>query len=492
MKSRPAAVLALFLALLGPAAASLAGEGIPSRPEQLRFDPLQVDPADPASLRHLLAGEIPVYVAEDRALPLVDVTVLLRAGAFLDPPGKDGLSNLTSALVRHGGTDGRRPEEVDEKAQSLAARIESSAGDVYVALSLNCLSSRLDEGLDLLFEMLVRPAFQAGALEVEKRDALAAMATRNDDANQILDREWVWLLYGRDHVVARHWTAAGISSISREDLVGFHSRFWTPANMIVSVSGDVDPADILKRLEARVGAWKRGQPAPWPPEPATHRPAAGLFYVDADFPQAQVTIGRLGLEWAGQWDAPDRYAAILANQVLGAGGFSSRLMRRLRTEEGLVYGVSSDFGVGPLWPEPFEIRFAADPAKVPQAIAITLAELRRLCDEKVSEGELDTAKSQLLAQLADSFGSPKTTAFTFALDEVLGRPQPFWLGYRARVLGVTAAEVRAAACQYLRPETMLVLVVGSWDKVTSTEAAKTFPSPAQRLPQRDPLTLAMP
>jgi zinc protease len=459
------------------------GQEIPARPEQLRFEPLRFEVPDPMSLRHRLAGGVPVYVVEDHTLPLVDVTVLLRAGAHLDPPGKTGLAAMTAALVRRG---------VEEKAEALAARIGSSSNDPYAAVSLNCLSDRLDECLDLLFEALARPAFTPEAIEIEKRRVITAMMGRNDDAGRILEREWAWLLYGHDHVAGRYTTAPGIASLTSEDLAGFHARSWTPANLVLAVSGDVQTGSVLKRLEARLAGWKKGQPAPWPPESPRHSPTPGLFYVDRDFPQAQVAIGQLGLTWSGAWEARDPYAASVANQILGGGGFTSRLMRRLRTGEGLVYGVSSDFGIGPLWPEPFQIRFAAEPAKVARAVGLALAELRRLGEAPVDEDELETAKSQLLVQTADAFGSARKTALTYALDEVLGRPHAFWRDYRARLLAVTAADVQTAARRYLRPETMLVLVVGSWEKVSAAEAAKALPSPARSLPLRDPLTLVTP
>jgi zinc protease len=475
MKKNPAAALALVLSLGG---APPAGPGIPARPEQLRLEPLRFDVPDPASLRRL-AGNVPVYVVEDHTLPLADVTVFLRAGAYLDPPGKEGLAAMTAALARRG---------VEAKAESLAAQIDSAARDDYATVSLNCLSGRLDESLDLLFEMLSRPALAPEAVEAEKRRVEAVMGSRNDDAGRILDREWAWLLHGREHVAGRYTTAPAISAITREDVSGFHARFWTPANMIVAVSGDVDAAAVMKRLR-RLAGWEAGPPAPWPPEMPSHVPPAGLFYVDRSAPQAQVAVGRPGLSWAGAWEARDRYAASVANQILGGGGFSSRLMQRLRTEQGLVYGVSSTFGIGPLRTEPFQIRFAADPAKVPQAVGIVLSELRRLGEEPVAASELEVAKSQLLAQMADAFGSSRKTAAVFALDEVLGRPHDYWRGYRDRLLAVTAADVRDAARRQMSPETMLVLVVGSWEKVAAGDAEGTLPSPPRQLPLRDPRTL---
>ncbi|HSF39632.1 MAG TPA: pitrilysin family protein [Thermoanaerobaculia bacterium] len=484
--------LALSFALLPDAPAEppgSAGGAIPARPEQIRFEPLAFEVPDPGPMRHRVAG-VPVYVAEDHALPLVDVTVLLRAGAFLDPPGREGLAAMTATLVRRGGTARRGAAELEEAVEALAARIDSTAGDAYATVSLNCLSSRLDEALDLLFEMIAEPAFEPGAVEAEKRRMVAAMRPRNDEPGRILDREWVWLLYGRDHVAGRYPTAPSVAPVSQSDLAAFHARSWSPANMVLAVSGDVDRKAVLARLEARLAAWKkRGRPVAWPPPPSGHRPVPGLYGVDKEAPQAQVVIGRLAPAWEGRWDDRGRYAALVADQTLGGGDFSSRLMSRLRTREGLVYGVRSELGIGALWPEPFEVRFAAAPANVARAVAGVFDELRRLRDERVGAGELETAKSLLLAELADTFGSARKTAATFALDEVLGRPHAFWRGYRARLLAVTPADVEAAARRSLNPEEMLILVVGSGSRVSAGDAARALPAP-RLLPLRDPLTLA--
>lgn len=485
--------LAVSLSLLPGAAAEPPGgtrPAIPARPEEIRFEPLAFEVPDPGRFYHRLAGAVPVYVVEDHALPLVDVTILLRAGAFQDPPGKEGLAAMTATLVRRGGTARRGAAELEEAVETLAARIDSTAGDAYTTVTLNCLSSRLDEALDLLFEMLAEPAFEPGAVEAEKRRMVAAMRPRNDDPGRILDREWIWRLYGHDHVTGRYPTATSVAPVSKSDLEAFHARFWSPANMVLAVSGDVDPQKVLARLEARFAAWKKpGRPAAWPPGSPSHQPVPGLYVVDREAPQAQVVIGRLAPAWQGRWNDRDRYAALVADQILGGGDFTSRLMARLRTREGLVYGVRSELGIGTLWPEPFEIRFAADPAKAARATAGVLEELRRLREEKVTAGELETAKSLLLAGLADTFGSARKTAVTFALDEVLGRPHAFWRDYRARLLAVTPEDVQATARQSLNPEEMVVLVVGDWSQVSAGDAARTLPA-ARVLPLRDPLTLA--
>jgi len=486
--ARPAAaVLAGALA----SAAALAGVGepaVPAHPAQLRFPALAFNLPEPAGLRHLLRHGVVAYVAEDHTLPLVDVTVQARIGAFLDPPGKDGLAALTASLLRHGGTRRLDAQRLDDALEALAADLTVDSGDTRSSATLNCLSAHLDEGLGLLFDMLAHPAFAADRVAAEKRRLTAAMATRNDSAAEILDRQWQWLLYGEEHVSSRYLTGRRLAALERQDLIEFHARTWQPANFVITVAGDVEPGKVLARLDSLLAAWPGGgEPVPWPPAPASHRPMAGLYSVSVPAAQAEVAIGRLGEAWDGHWSDPERYAVEVLTEVAAGNLFISRLGRRLRGREGLVYGIESTSGVGPTWPGSFQIRFTCDPAKVASALIATDEELRRLRDEPIGADELATAKSALVAGLTGGFAAPRDTVVTFAVDDLLGWPHEFWRGYRDRLQAVGAAEVRQAARRLLNPEEMVTLVVGSWPATAGEESGRL--PPVRPLPLRDPLSL---
>lgn len=489
-RRRPAAALGAALALAGQV---LADEGppIPAHPAQLRFPPLAFTFPDPGSFRHRLGNGVVVYVAEDHSLPLVDVTVQARIGAFLDPPGKDGLAALTGSLLRQGGTTHRRAQELDDALEALAADLAVATEDTRSRITLSCLSAHLEQGLALLFDMLAHPAFEAERLEAEKGRLATALATRNDSPAEISDREWQWLLYGEEHVSSRYPTAKRLAALRRQDVIDFHARYWQPANVLVSVAGDVEPARVLARLDALFAAWHgHGQPAPWPPAPSRYRPRAGLYVVPVDAPQSRVVIGRLGLTWDGHWTDAAPYAIEVLAEVLAGNLFTSRLGRRLRGEDGLVYGIDSSSGMGATWPDSFQIRFSCDPAQVPRALADAGEELRRMRDEPVGDGELATAKGVLTAALTSSFASPRATVVTFALDDLLGWPHDVWRGYRERLAAVSAAEVQSIARTYLRPEGLVTLVVGSRPPAGAANAER--PAPVHLLPLRDPVSLEVP
>jgi zinc protease len=484
--------LAATAALLVPAAATAAG--VPARPEQLAYGPLTFEVPRAEALRHELPGGVVVYVAPDRTLPLVNVVLHVRTGAFREPADKPGVAALTATLMRVGGTQSLAPEAFDERADFLAANVSAASGDTGSRASLNVMTSALGGGLDLLFDMVRNPRFDAARLAVEKGKALEAMKQRNDDAGDIQAREWAWLLYGRDHFTTRVATAAQLESISRDDLAEFHRRTWGADNLVVAVSGDVEPAAILAELERRLAGWRAAEPAPWPPAAPEFAPRPGLYHAAKEIPQGKVRLGHRSLK-VGDWSDPDLYALTVMNDILGGGGFTARLIKRVRSDEGLAYGAGSSFGLGVFWPTTFQAGYASKNPTVAYALEIVLEEIDRIRREEVSAEELRVSKSSFVDTFPRSFESAAQIANTFAQDELIGRPHDYWYRYRERIEAVAAADVLRVAAQHLRPEELVMLVVGDWNEIAPGDAegraamGQFAGGQVEHLPLRDPLTL---
>ncbi len=499
MKAHTSTKLAAFgaafaLLLLASAPVPAAERSLPARPEQLTFEALEFEVPRAESIRHTLPGGVVAYVAQDRSLPLVNIVLNLRTGGFREPAAQPGLAAMTATLMRVGGTTSRSPEQFDESVDFLAANLSSNAGDTGARVSLNVLSTALDSGLDLMFDLLRSPRFDEGRLAIEKGKALEAMKQRNDDAGDIQAREWAWLLYGRDHFSSRRATAVQLESISRDDLAAFHRRTYGPQGLVVAISGDVEPKSILAALQKRLAGWQAAEPAPWPPEGPEFSPEPGLYHVEKDIPQGKVSIGHRSLE-VSDWANPEHYALEVMNDILGGGGFTSRLVKRVRSDEGLAYGAYSSFGLGAYWPTTFSMGFASKNPTVAYATQILLEELDRIRREPVSEDELRVSKSSFVDTFPRSFESAAQIAATFAQDEMLGRPHSYWYEYRKRLQAVDAAQVSAVAAEHLHPDRLVTLVVGKWAEIAPGDAegrAKMdqFNGGAvDHLPLRDPLTL---
>jgi zinc protease len=482
-----AAALVLGLAALASATPE---KPIPPRPEGLRFPPLAYTPPAPAAHRHVLSSGLVVFIAEDRTLPLVNLSVLTRTGTYLEPEGKQGLAGLTGQQLRRGGTRSLSAEQLDERLAFLATEVATGIGSTAGQARMSCLAENFDESLGLFVEMLREPRFQRDRLELAREQELQEMRTRNDDAADIEAREWNRLIYGPGHFTNRLATEASIHSISPEDLTAFHRRSFHPSRMIAAVSGDFSRDEMLRKLEAAFGTW------PFPVAPASDVPseiwpaAAGLYRVQKDVNQGRVSIGLP----TTRRDSPDAYALEVANEVLGGSGFSSRITRQVRSNEGLAYAAYSSLSLGPYYPGRFRAAFQSKSRSVARAAGMVIDEIRRIRESPISPEELDGVQRSLVETFPSNFASQAQAMATFAADELTGRPRDYWATYRERIQAVTAADVQRVARAYLDPGRMAILVVGDQKEIAlgedaSTRLAALAGGRVTDLPLLDPMTL---
>jgi zinc protease len=491
----PPARLALAAALSAGLALSGGAQTIPDHPEKLTFKPIRFTVPRASDYRVPLKNGMVAYVAEDRTLPLVSVSVLLRVGSHLEPPGKEGVAALTGSQIRRGGTKSLTAEQLDEKLDFLAAQASTGVGDTQGSAGLNSLTDNLDESLRIFVEMLKEPRFQEDRLALAKEQMLQEMKKRNDDSADIERREWNVLLYGEQHFTNRFPTAASISSITRDDLVAFHRKWFHPASMIAAVSGAFDRREMVRRLEAAFAGWPAAKPVvpPVPSQIATAAP--GLYRIEKDVPQGRVSLGLPTVKR----DDPDVYALEVMNEILGGSGFTSRITKTVRSNEGLAYAAGSGIRFGVYYPGAFRAAFQSKSRTVTYALQLVLEEIRKMREGRVTDEELDTIKQNLIETLPSTFASKAQTVAVFAADEFTGRDPSYWSRYRERIAAVTAADVQRVAQKHLDPSRLVMLVVGNQKEIDIGDGkhAVKLEDLAPRhqvavLPLRDPLTMKMP
>ena len=485
--------IALFLAVT--AAAGPAAAQIPDHPDKLLFAPIAFTPPDPRAHRVVLKNGMVVYIAEDHTLPLVNISLIVRTGGYLEPAGKAGLASLTGSQIRRGGSVSLTAEQLDERLDFLAANVSTGIGDTSGQASLNSLRDNLDESLRLFVELLKQPRFQEDRLALAKEQALQGLKKRNDDAADIEQAEWNVLLYGEGHFTNRFVTPATLAAIGRQDLVDFHRRYFHPANMIAAVAGDFSRAEMIRKLEAAFAGWPGGKPAvpPVPSEIATARP--GLYRMEKDIPQGRVTLGLPAV----RRDSPDIYALEVMNEILGGSGFTSRITRTVRSNEGLAYQAGSGLRFGVYYPGAFRAVFQSKSRSVARAAGLVLEEIRKIREGAVTDEELDTVRRNLIETFPSNFESRAQAMSLFAADAYTGRDPSFWLTYRDRIRAVSAADVQRVAQAHLVPEKMVILVVGNQkeidlgdDKTRQRLAELAAGGNVVVLPLRDPLTMKRP
>jgi predicted Zn-dependent peptidase len=459
---------------------------IPERPEKLVFPELTYEPPNPADYRVELSNGPVAYVVEDRELPLVNVVVYVRTGQYLEPTGKVGLADLAGTLLVRGGTESKSAEELEERLDFLAAEMSSNVGETQGSVRLNLLAKDLDEGLGILREVLASPRFQDDKLRLYKDQTLQAMKQRNDDSADIESRDREWLAFGANFWATRQPTAATIDAIRREDLVTFHR--------VVAASGDFSRPQMVEKLEKLFAQWPFAGEVPPPVPTNTTLAAPGVYLVDKDVNQGRVSLLLRGL----QREDPDYFAVTIMNDIFGGGGFTSRLVNRIRSDEGLAYSAGSIFPGGVYYPAVFRASFQSKSRTVAYAASIVLEEMKRLLGEAVSEDELNTSKRSYIDSFPQAFATKAQVAARFADDEFTGRyarDPHYWRNYRQRIEAVTGEDVRRVATKWLKPQDVVILAVGQRDEILKgdpdhpVKLTDLTSGGLIQLPLRDPLTL---
>ncbi|MCD4750569.1 MAG: insulinase family protein [Thermoanaerobaculales bacterium] len=482
--------LIALIVLVGFATGSAGAGDIADRPEDLQFPELTFDAPKAESLRFELSNGTPVFLKEDHQLPLVNLAVHFRGGRYLVPADKAGLVEIIARAWRSGGAGDRSAQELDEELDFLAANVRTGIQDVSGSTNLNVLTKDLDTAMALFMDLLTKPRFQEDRFTKAKDDLLQSMKRRNDDTAGIEAREWDRLLFGEDYWMNQLATKKTVGDITAEDCKAFLNRLVRADNIIIALSGDITRADAKALLEKSLGSLPMlVAELPAIPQP-DHTPEPGIYVVNkADVNQGRVQIGHL----AYRLGRPNEFALRMGSDILGGGGFTSRMMKTIRSDEGLAYGAYSDLSFPITMPGTFSAAFQSKSSTCAYAAKITFELMRGMQAEAPSDDEVTTSRSSFVETFPRRFESASRTVDLFARGELLGRPSGYWTTYRDTFAKVTANDIRDAMKKDLHPEAMVMLVVGNIEEIMAGhpdhEARLTDFGPIHTLPLRDPMTL---
>lgn len=418
-----------------------------SEPAPIRFTP-------PKPVVFTLSNGIQVYFLEDRELPLVNLSAYFSGGAIHEPADKTGLASMTGTVMRSGGTPTHPGDQLDEALEFLSASVETRITDEYAFAGANCLRKDLSTVLDIFADVIMNPAFPADKIELAKNQSRDAIRRRWDQPMTGANLLFTEALLGGSPW-GRRTTAKTLTAITRDDLVTFHHSVFAPNNMYIGVSGDLSRDEARTMLEQAFKGWARHEvKLPSVPE-LTEKADGTIFYAYKDTPQANVMLGHLG----ARNHVPEEAALDVLNEVFGGDGFTTRLMREVRSNRGLTYGIyggvytGTDRGL-------FRISSQIKANHFVEAVQIVRGIINDLKTKPVGEEEIRIAKNSLINGFAFQFERQETIPDLYILNKMKGYPENYFDTYVASIEKLTRADLQSAAQKYMDPDKMIVTVVG--------------------------------
>jgi zinc protease len=403
-----------------------------------------------------LDNGIRVWFLQNDRLPLVTVRAVIRTGSLWEPADKSGVAELTGAMMRTGGTAKWSPDELDEELDFLAANLSSDIGSDKATVSLNVLTDNLEPALEMFADVLVHPAFDTGRMDVQKNLIKEDIRRQNDNPVQVGIREFSKLVWGPNHPRARTPTEETVDALQRTDLATFHARFFRPGNVIIGVAGDVSKKRIRKLLNQAIGGWQ-GPPTDYPalPEPAPLEPR--VAFAAKEVPQTTIIMGHLGPYESDE----NRASGEVMMQILGAGGFTSYIVDRIRNDEGLAYFAGGFLRFGRLDPGMVIGIALSKSESTCRAAELLIEQMNRIRDNEVTDGELNLAIAGLLNSQAFDYDSPGKIVNRLMDLVYYGLPEDHDQEVIARIGNVTKADVQRAARAIIDPSKLSCLAVGN-------------------------------
>ena len=429
----------------------------------------------PQPQRAKLANGLQVVVVERHSAPVVDFTMISDAGFAADSQAKPGTARLAMLMLQE-GTKTRSSLEISDRAESLGATLGVGNSLDRSYLSMNALSARLGESLELYADVLMNPTFPDKELERLRGQTLATIQQEKAQPQGIINRIAPRLVYGDGHAYANPASGSGteqaVSGMKSSELAAFYRAWIRPDNSTLLVVGDTTLAAIRPMLEQRFGAWRA--PAGAAPKKnistVALQPKPRVFLVDRPgAEQSQILAVTVGPTRAD----PDHIRFVALDTLLG-GNFVSRLNMNLREDKHWSYGagtrITDAVGQGT-----FRAGGGVQTDKTAESMVEIRKELRDVIGaRKPDDAELKFAKDSIAIALPGNNETSGEIADSYAEIVTYGLKDTYWNDFVGDLTALTPADVNASAGKLVHPDALTWVVVGDLSKIEKPIRALNF------------------
>lgn len=402
-----------------------------------------------------LANKLKVYGIEHNELPLVQLSIVLSGGHYLDQPEKSGVAYLVAELLME-GTQKRTPQELEEDIEKLGASIYMSASNTAITISANTLVRNYDSVLFLIQEILLEPRWDEEEFALAKTRLLNSLKRQKANPNTLVRNAFNKLTYGKDHIfsINRMGTLETVESITIDDLKDYYERNFSPSEAGFLIAGDITQDQVIESLQSLDKNWKSKEvkfPAYALPEAIDK---SKVYFVDVPGArQSVINIGYLALARTN----PDYYPAVVMNYKLG-GSFAGNVNMVLREEKGFTYGARTRFS-GTEIPGPFVASASVRSSATEESVYI-FKELMEQYRNGITEEELLFTKNALIKSNARAFETLRALIGMLRNIAQYKLPVDYVKNQETIVKEMTQARLKELADKYIVPERMFYVVAG--------------------------------
>ncbi len=402
-----------------------------------------------------LSNGLQVVAVLHHEQPAVTMRLLIRAGTSSDPKGKLGLAHLAASLLDQ-GTKSKTAEQMNDEIDFIGGAMGAGAATDLTFCNMVVMKDSFEKGMRMLSELAREPAFEPAEIERQRQQMLSGLQVSLEDpeyiANSVFDR----LVYGfHPYGMPTNGTPETLASLTRDDLVAYHRRYFAPNNAILAIVGDVTAEEAFATAKKVFGGWDKkdlsAEKFIQPPDP-TRRV---VVVNKPDSVQTEVRVGHLGIPRTH----PDYMAVNLAIRILGGEG-SNRLHQVLRTERGLTYGAQANMDTLKDAGD-FEAETNTRSEATGEVLKLIVDEFWRIQRERVSERELADAKAYLTGSFPLTIETPESIAMQVVNVLFYGLPLEHLQNFRERVNAVTVDDIQRVARALLRPDRLSIVLVGN-------------------------------
>ena len=407
-------------------------------------------------------GGIKAWLVESKTIPLIAMEFSFEGGSTSDPIGKEGTAHFITGMLDEGAGD-LDGNTFQSRRDELAVKIGFNSGTEQFEGSLQTLSKNKEAAFVLLKKAVTSPHFENEAMERVRQQFLLSAKDDEQDPDKIASRAWMKLaLADQPYARRSNGTPDSIARITPDDLRAMHKLLFSRKGLKVAVVGDIDAGTLGKSLDEIFGDLPNTEP-PKPVPAPTIAKGPIVKIIDRDIPQSIIVFGHEGI----LRNDPDFIPAFVMSQILGGGGFASRLTTEVREKRGLTYGIG--FGLSPMdHAGLYAGSLGTRNEKAGDALAVVKETLKKMADEGPTQAELDDMKTFLTGSYALRFDSDDKIA-----GQLLGlQQQSLGIDYvnkrNGLVEAVTLEQVKAQATRLIDSEHLIVTVVGKPEGLKST------------------------